>query len=62
LEQQPLAGRGLLIFQASRSHLDTLQSVGLLWTSNQPDAQTSTWQHTTLSRDRHPCSHRDLNP
>ena len=28
----------------------THQSVGLLWTSDQPDAQTSTWQHTTLIR------------
>jgi hypothetical protein len=30
-------------------HLITLrhtpQSVGLLWTSDQPDAETSTWQH-----------------
>jgi len=23
------------------------------WTSDQPDAETSTWQHTTLTRDRH---------
>jgi len=29
-------------------------SVGLLWTSDQPVAQTSTWQHTTLTTDRHP--------
>jgi hypothetical protein len=34
-------------YGASRSHtLDTPHSVGLLWTSDQPDAQTSTWQHT----------------
>jgi hypothetical protein len=33
--------------------LKTLQSVELLWTSGQPDAETSTW-HTTLTRDRHP--------
>jgi hypothetical protein len=44
------------------THLDTLHSVGLLWTSDQPDAETSTWQHTTLKRDRHPCSRRDSNP
>jgi len=25
----------------SQSHADTLPSVGLLWTSNQPDAETS---------------------
>ena len=30
------------------------QSVGLLWTSDQPVAETSTWQHTTLTTDRHP--------
>ena len=31
-------------------HTDTPQSVGLLWTCDQPDAETSTWQHTTLTR------------
>jgi len=34
---------------------DTSQSVGLLWTSDQLVAETSTWQHTTLTTDRHPC-------
>jgi hypothetical protein len=33
--------------------LDTPHSVGLLWTSDKPDAETSTWQHTTLTRDSH---------
>jgi len=34
---------GLLILEISRSHsLDARQSVVLLWTSNQPDAETST--------------------
>ena len=28
---------------------DTSQSVGLLWTSDQPVAETSTWQHTTFT-------------
>ena len=28
------------------THNDTTQSVGLLWTSDQPFAETSTWQHT----------------
>jgi hypothetical protein len=41
---------------------DTPHSVRLLWTSDQPDAQTSTWQHTTLTRDRHQCPRRDSNP
>jgi hypothetical protein len=38
-------------FEASRSHtLDTPYSVGLLWTRDQLVAETSTWQHTTLTR------------
>jgi hypothetical protein len=32
----------LLIIEVSRSLSDTPQSVGLLWTSNQPDAENST--------------------
>jgi len=31
----------------------TPQSVGLLWTSDKPVAETSTWQHKTLITDRH---------
>jgi hypothetical protein len=42
--------------------LDTPHSVGLLWTRDQLVAETSTWQHTTLTTDRHPCSWRDSNP
>jgi hypothetical protein len=32
------------------SYSDTTHSVGLPWTSGQPDAQASTWQHTTIWR------------
>jgi hypothetical protein len=32
-----------------------IHSAGLLWTRDRPVAETSTWQHTTLTRDRHPC-------
>jgi hypothetical protein len=42
----------------SRLHdhtLDTPHWVGLLWTRDQLVAETSTWQHTTFTRDRHPC-------
>jgi hypothetical protein len=39
MAQQPLVGQGLLIVKASWSHSDTPHSVGLLWTSNQPDAR-----------------------
>jgi len=35
---------------------------GLLWTRDRPVAESSTWQHTTLTRDRHPCPRRDTNP
>jgi hypothetical protein len=45
--QQPIVGHGLPIIVASPSHSDTPHSVRLLWTSDQPDAETSTWQHTT---------------
>jgi hypothetical protein len=63
MTRQPLGGLGRLIFKASRSHyLDTPQSVGLLWTSDQPVAETSNWQHTTLTTDRYPCHRWDSNP
>jgi hypothetical protein len=35
--------------------LDTPHSVGLLWMRDQLVAETSTWQHTTLTRDRYLC-------
>jgi hypothetical protein len=41
MAQQPLVGQGLLNVEASRSHSDTPHSVGLLWKSYQPDAETS---------------------
>jgi hypothetical protein len=60
--QQPLVGQGHLIIEASRSHSDTPHTVGLLWTSDQPDAETSTWQHTKLTTiDRHPRPRPDSN-
>jgi hypothetical protein len=43
MTRQPPGGLGRLIIDASRSHvLDTPHSVGLLWTRDQPVAQTST--------------------
>jgi hypothetical protein len=42
MAQQPTVGQGLIIIEASLSHTDTLQSVGLLWTSDQSVAETST--------------------
>ena len=43
-------------------HSYTPHSVGLLWTSDQSDAETSTWQHTTFTTERHPRPRRDSNP
>jgi len=59
---QPPVGQGLLIIDASRSHSDKPHSVGLLCTSDQPDAETSTWQYTTLTWDRYQCSRWDSKP
>jgi hypothetical protein len=42
--------------------LDTPHSIGLLWTRDQPGAETSTWQYTTIKRDRLSCPGRDSNP
>jgi len=64
MAQLPAVGQGLLIVEDSCWHSDTLRhtqtrththSVGLLWKSDQPNAGFSTWQHATLTRDRHPC-------
>jgi hypothetical protein len=51
----------LLIAKVPRSHSDTPQSTGLLWTSDHPYTGISTWQHTTLTTVRHPCRRRDSN-
>jgi hypothetical protein len=44
------------------THQDAQHSVGLLWRSDRPVAETSTWQHTTLKTDGHPCHRRVWNP
>jgi hypothetical protein len=51
--QQPLVGQGLSVVETTPSLPDTPHSVGLLWTSDQPDAETSTWQRTTFTTDIH---------
>jgi hypothetical protein len=38
------------LYGTSRSHSHTPHSVGLLWASDQSDAETCTWQHTSLRR------------
>ena len=63
LAQQPPSGpwpphsRGFSI-----THNDAPHSVRLLWTNDQLDAETSTWQHTTFTTDKHPCHRWDSNP
>jgi len=55
----------LTTFNDKHTHTHThthTHSVGLPWTSDQPVAETSTWQHTTLTRDRNPCPRLDSNP
>jgi hypothetical protein len=61
MARQPLLVQTVLIIEASRSHTDTLYSVGLLWTSDQPDAEISACQHTTLTSDTYPCPWRNSN-
>ena len=45
--ESPSVGQGLLTVQALRSHSETPYSEGLLWTSDQPVAETSACKHTT---------------
>jgi len=42
MTQKHLAGQGLPIFEASRSHSNASHLVGHLCTSDQPDAETYT--------------------
>jgi hypothetical protein len=49
----PIPCHGLLLRGVSRSYSDTPHSVGLLWTSDQADVETSTWQHMTFTIDIH---------
>ena len=42
ISRQQLAGQNLLVIEASQSHADAPHSVGLLCTSDQPVAETST--------------------
>jgi len=67
--QKTLVGQGLLIIEASRPHSITharthayTHSVRLFWKCDQPDAETSNWQHITFTRGRHTRPRRDSNP
>ena len=45
-----------------RFRYHTQRRTTLLWTSDQPVAETSTWQHTALTTDRYSCLRWDSNP
>jgi hypothetical protein len=63
MAQQPLVGQGPINIEVSRSHWDTQHSVGLLWTSNQPDLENS--DNTQLSEQTEihsACGIRTRNP
>jgi hypothetical protein len=52
MAREPIVGQGLLIVEASRSHSDTPHPVGLLWTSDQSDAEAATYTtHNTHKRE-----------
>ena len=50
MTQQALVGQGLFYIEASRSHSDTSNSLGFLWTSDHPVAETSTLQYTSFRK------------
>ena len=50
MAQQPLVGQCRVIIEASCSHSDTPHSVGLLWTSEQPDVGTTVTTRYTHKR------------
>jgi len=62
MTQQPFVAQGLLMVEASRLHLDTQHSVGAFRTSGHFIAETFTWQHTSVTRYRHPCPPAGLKP
>jgi hypothetical protein len=63
MEQEPPWAKASLLSRIhDHTHLNTSHSVELLWTRDQPVAETSTWKHTKLTRDRRPCPWRDSNP
>jgi len=55
-------GQGVFIVLAARSYSGAPNLTGLFWTSDQPDAETSTRKYTAFARDRHRCPRRDSNP
>jgi hypothetical protein len=59
--RQLLVDQSLLIIEVLQSLSDTPHPAVFHRTSDQPDAETSIWQHTTITRDRNPWLRRDSN-
>jgi len=57
-----LMSQGPIIVEVPHTHSDTSKSVESLWTSDRPVAGTTTWQHTSLTRQRHSFPRWDSNP
>ena len=57
-----LVGLGVILIEVLRFLSDTPHSVGLLWTSARPVAETCTWQEITLTKGRPPCPRQYSNP
>jgi hypothetical protein len=65
MAQQPIVGQCLVNIEASRSHSNTSNSVGLLWTIDQPDAEgplTDKTQHSQETDIHSPAGIRTRNP
>jgi len=58
----PMQGHGLPLWGFAVTLLDTSHLAGFLWTSDEPHAETSTWQYTIITTDKHPCPRRDSKP
>jgi len=62
LAQQPLSGPATSFTRFLDHTRHTTVGIKLLWTRDQPIAENLTWQHTTITTDRHPCTRWDSNP
>jgi hypothetical protein len=62
LESPQWATASSLSMLHNHTRFDTPHSVGLLCTKDWLDAETSTWQHTTLTGDRYPWPWQESNP
>ena len=51
----PILGHGPHYGTSWSQSVHTPQSEGRLWTTDRLDAETSTWQYTTITREKYPC-------